>query len=112
VPPRGAGALVDDERHPGRAPRPPEARRAIVRDAALLGAPVGTARPQRAGLAVTKLAPPGNGDDAMAGPRARRRPYRLIEEPKPRRKSTSRPGERGVEQFKNVVPAKQGPTHP
>ncbi len=54
----GAGALVDGERHAGRAPHPSGAGRAIVRDAAVLGAALGAARLQRAGLAGARLARP------------------------------------------------------
>ena len=61
---RGAGALVDRERDPGRQAPASGADRAAFRDAALLGAAVGAARLQRAGLAGAGVAagPPPDTD--------------------------------------------------
>ena len=49
--PRGAGALVDGERHAGRSAAPSRAGDTPLRDAAALGSALGSARLQRAGVA-------------------------------------------------------------
>src|SRR5439155_161156 len=48
---RGAGALGDDERHAGRSAASSRAGAAPLRNASALGAPLGAARVQRAGVA-------------------------------------------------------------
>ena len=58
--PRGAGALVDGERHAGRSAAPSRAGGAPLRDAAALGPALGAARLPRAGVAGTgHVATPG-----------------------------------------------------